>query len=728
MKKMLFLILLLASLNCSAKDKRHYTISFDRSEFSISKDDSNIVSIRSRKHRLIYLPDSLSINLPVVGIDFLIRADEKFESVSVSSQDKIICEGVNIINVEQRGQSSLYDFNADPVRYSCERSIDGYCIISFIVCPFRYDNERKELFLRETIDIDIVYANDNSKEIRNYHCGLMTDDIRRMVINGDEMEEFYGNENSMLRTNNEPQYDYLIVTCDSLKPVFQRLANWKTMKGIRAKVITVEYIDTCSYFNGTTRLERIKDALQDYYYDHGLKYVLLGGDVNIIPALICRAYFGSSHFDIPTDWYYSSRYEWDSNHNGVYGEIADINEEILSFSFIVSRVPAQDVNETEIFVNRIIEYEQSPKFGSCSNKVLMCGSKMTYDGDAECSGDYIAGGSLGTYWNGEIIKFYDSYTDLGNNYIYSPENLQTELQKGYTLVNVTSHGEVNSWKMDESCYDYTSENAWELNNNGSTIIITEACYTNHFNDTIYTDCLSEAFMRNPNSGVLGYIGSSVYGYRGDGFCPTGRSIDFTYNLYFDLLYNLYSLPKSVAISKSLFYGLEIDNISRVLIMGLNPIGDPEMPIYISTPLELTQTQVSLNNGNLTINTGDNDCRVCVMSYDDFGETYYNVQTVNGSITLPDIQQTVSVCITKPGYLPKTYIIGGTIYIQNETFHNKTNVHGNNVFIGRDVTNQKPEGEVVVIKNSTKVKSPGGTTITRDFEVKPGAEFEISVEQ
>ena len=56
------------------------------------------------------------------------------------------------------------------------------------------------------------------------------------------------------------------------------------------------------------------------------------------------------------------------------------------------------------------------------------------------------------------------------------------------------------------------------------------------------------------------------------------------------------------------------------------------------------------------------------------------------------------------------------------------MQGNNVFIGRDVTNQKPEGEVVVIKNSTKVNSPGGTTITLEFEVKPGAEFEISVEQ
>jgi len=53
------------------------------------------------------------------------------------------------------------------------------------------------------------------------------------------------------------------------------------------------------------------------------------------------------------------------------------------------------------------------------------------------------------------------------------------------------------------------------------------------------------------------------------------------------------------------------------------------------------------------------------------------------------------------------------------------VSGNNVLIGRDVTNRKPEGEVVVIKNSTKIKSPGGTTITKDFEVKLGASFEIN---
>ena len=399
MKKILFLVLLIASLNCYAKDKRHYTITFDRSEFSISKDDSNNVSIKSRKHRLIYLPDSLSINLPVVGVDVLIKADEKFESVSSSSQDKIICEGVNVMNAEQMRKSFLYDFNADPIRYTSESSIDGYCIISFIVCPFRYDNERKELLLRKTIDIDIVYANDNSKDIRNYHSGLMTDDIRRLVINGDEMEEFYGNGNSMLRTNDEPQYDYLIVTCDSLKPAFQKLADWKTMKGVRAKVLTVEYIDSC-YSYAATRTERIKSALRDYYYDNGLKYVLLGGDVNIIPALICKIYVDGSNLNVPIDWYYSSpTFNWDSNNNGIYGESAD--HVGVGYNYYVSRVPSKNLLEAEIFTKRIIEYEQFPKLGLSNSKILMCGSKMKYDCDAECAGEALID-DISMYWNGNI--------------------------------------------------------------------------------------------------------------------------------------------------------------------------------------------------------------------------------------------------------------------------------------------------------------------------------------
>ena len=109
----------------------------------------------------------------------------------------------------------------------------------------------------------------------------------------------------------------------------------------------------------------------------------------------------------------------------------------------------------------------------------------------------------------------------------------------------------------------------------------------------------------------------------------------------------------------------------------------------------------------------------------FFVTYYNVQTISGTLTLPDIQQTVSVCITKPGYLPKTYIVGDTIFIQNDKLKGYNHYKANAVYIGSDVNANKEQGNVVVEREKTIITGRRETIITKDFEVKLGASFEIN---
>ena len=58
-------------------------------------------------------------------------------------------------------------------------------------------------------------------------------------------------------------YNYIIITCDSLKDSFQRLAFWETMKGVPTKVLTTEEID--SLYEGNTMQLKIKAAIKDYY-------------------------------------------------------------------------------------------------------------------------------------------------------------------------------------------------------------------------------------------------------------------------------------------------------------------------------------------------------------------------------------------------------------------------------------------------------------------------------
>ena len=48
-------------------------------------------------------------------------------------------------------------------------------------------------------------------------------------------------------------------------------------------------------------------------------------------------------------------------------------------------------------------------------------------------------------------------------------------------------------------------------------------------------------------------------------------------------------------------------------------------------------------------------------------------------------------------------------------------------IGSDVTNKVTQGPVVVNSGNTMVKASQGATVTKDFEVKLGAEFTITNE-
>lgn len=73
-----------------------------------------------------------------------------------------------------------------------------------------------------------------------------------------------------------------------------------------------------------------------------------------------------------------------------------------------------------------------------------------------------------------------------------------------------------------------------------------------------------------------------------------------------------------------------------------------------------------------------------------------------------------------------YVKGGNLYIQNETMQENNHVRGDYIMVGSNVTTKKEEGPVVIENGAIILESANGVTITRDFEVKEGAEFEIKI--
>ncbi|MBO6254147.1 MAG: hypothetical protein J6O49_10910 [Bacteroidaceae bacterium] len=79
---------------------------------------------------------------------------------------------------------------------------------------------------------------------------------------------------------------------------------------------------------------------------------------------------------------------------------------------------------------------------------------------------------------------------------------------------------------------------------------------------------------------------------------------------------------------------------------------------------MNNVNVSLYNGVLNVNTGIDSCNVCVMSTLDSGGSIYSVSNNVNSVTLDSVNTSVTVCITRIGYVPYLVEISPYIYIQD----------------------------------------------------------------
>lgn len=112
-----------------------------------------------------------------------------------------------------------------------------------------------------------------------------------------------------------PPVEQLIVTSAALEADFQVLADRETKRGIPTVVRTLAWID--SNYSGADQPSRIRTFLRDAYDRWGTEFVILGGDLEIVPT----RYIRWDEEEIPTDMYYACvDREWNEDGDGVYAE------------------------------------------------------------------------------------------------------------------------------------------------------------------------------------------------------------------------------------------------------------------------------------------------------------------------------------------------------------------------------------------------------------------------
>ena len=377
--------------------------------------------------------------------------------------------------------------------------------------------------------------------------------------------------------------EYLIVTSDAMAPAFQQLADWKTQSGVPAAVRTLSFIRQ-QYPFGADDAERIRAFIRDAYSRWGTKWVLLGGDTDVIPE---RLAFNVSFYQlehIAADLYYSCLDgNWNADGNSEYGEgfqdeVVTGDQADLLPEVYVGRAPVSTVLEAQTFVNKTLAYTRTPQSGYTDRWLLFAevlfpqpynGGDIDLDG-AQLAEDILP---LTDLTPGLTVKrLYENHLDPTYRPGALPENraaVVSELNQGYGLALHVGHGYRNSMSVADA--SLVNGDAAALTNGAKTFNLYAIDCTS---SAIDFPCIGEAFIKNPNGGAVSVVGSTRFDF------PTaGRAYQQEYfRLFFED--SVSAVGELQARQKLPFVAFSFyDGVNRWTQLTLLLLGDPELRMY-----------------------------------------------------------------------------------------------------------------------------------------------------
>jgi hypothetical protein len=476
--------------------------------------------------------------------------------------------------------------------------------------------------------------------------------VKALVENPDDVEM---NAGPRLKAEKQNSVEYAIITGSSYVDEFQPLADWKTKKGVNTEIFTTTWIYG-NYYGGDNQ-EDIRLFIQDYEANHGLVYVLLGGDVDVVPSR--TAWDDLGYDQIRADLYFSDTDgNWNYDGDGYYGEYPADQIDMYG-DIYVGRAPVNTSAEATNFVSKVLTYEGSAAGDTLPTdyqqymlfmaEVLWGPPEYDYT-DGGVAKDMIDNNYVPSRFD-PIIKLYE---DDGN---LSYAAAMDAMNDGPGITNHCGHCNYNVMSINPDAL-YSSD--MDALNNGTRqgIFYTIGCWAAAFD----YDNIAEHYVNNTNGGGVAFVGNSRYGWGCPGY-PGECASDLFDQQFFRALFtsDLYNIGITHSDARDYYvpdaYG---DDYMRYCVYELNVLGDPEMPIWTSNPSPLAVSHpASLPPGSsyftVTVNTAKApvaNARVCLAK----GTEVYEVDYTDGSGSVtfepaPVTAGTMYVTVTEHNYLP-----------------------------------------------------------------------------
>jgi len=252
------------------------------------------------------------------------------------------------------GSAELYP--ASGYSYITGAGLDGEKPVIYLAVKcylVRYSPAQNMIYYSESADIKVIY------EERTDPIPMIFDDV----------------------------YDMVIISPSEFSEELQPLIDHKDSHEVDTLLKTTEEI--YDEYEGWDEAEEIKYFIRDAIENWGIDYVLLIGSVDKLP--IRTTWFFQrwhQHYwntTVLSDLYYGDIYDengdfcsWDSNNNGMYGEIYQncpgVNDTVDLYPDVnVGRLACEKKKDVSTVVDKIIHYETSAYGESWFSNIVLCG-------------------------------------------------------------------------------------------------------------------------------------------------------------------------------------------------------------------------------------------------------------------------------------------------------------------------------------------------------------------
>ena len=257
-------------------------------------------------------------------------------------------------------------------------------------------------------------------------------------------------------------------------------------------ILTLEDVDRIC--TGRDAPERIKRCLSLYQQESGIRYAMLVGDGNKFPIRFTTfmviendaATIGHIAY-YPADLYYADLYksdgsfdDWDANGNGAYGEIgglaqpvpANVDRADLNPDISVGRVPVSTVEETNIYVGKVMGYESGAQGSDWVQRILAIVTRNLLPDECQYQEQMLSAFPAG--W--DSVRLYVEGNPCRETPALTKDNILAEMSRGVGLVSFLGHGSIDFWADAISVKDFVDvQNAERL-----PVVFSGGCTTAEF--------------------------------------------------------------------------------------------------------------------------------------------------------------------------------------------------------------------------------------------------------